>query len=126
MALTLRFHDTVLSVCKLAPDAAVPADILTKPFSAFLRVPKETTLICPVDAAPKNSTCETGWLALELVGPFDFALTGILTQVSVPLAAAGISIFALSTFDTDYVLIKADKREAAKAALMDAGHSFIR
>lgn len=126
MALTLRFHEGLISVCKLAPDAAVPAAVLNSPFSAFLRVPGETTLICPTHVVPENvKSVEADWIVLELMGPFDFSLTGILIQVSVPLAEASIPIYALSTFDTDYILIKADKREAAKKALTAAGHRFI-
>jgi uncharacterized protein len=111
-----------MSLCKLPPDAAAPADILAKPFTYFFRTHDEATLICPTALAPKNVKTESGFISIEFVGPFEFALTGILTQVANPLAAAGVSIIALSTFNTDYILIKADKREAAIAAIKQAGH----
>jgi len=114
-----------LSVCQMESAVVVPAEILVHHFTAFLRTADEVTLICPTELAPGNTKKEPGWIALELVGPFEFALTGILIQVAGPLAAVGIAIYALSTFNTDYVLIKADKREMAIEALQKAGHSFI-
>ena len=68
---------------------------------------------------------ERGWRALRLQGPFDFALTGILLSVLEPLAAAGIGIFAVSTFDTDYVLVKDDQLGTAVDALAGAGHRIL-
>ncbi len=124
MPLPLRIHDEELSVCQLAPDAAIPSAILTRPFTAFVRTRDETTLICPTAAAPKEAKTESGWIALEMIGQYDFALMGMLTQVIAPLEAVGVSILALSTFNTDYVLIKAEKRTAAIAALQMAGHTI--
>ncbi len=125
MPLTLRFHPEHLALCKLASTAPVPSDILAHPLTCFFRTRKEATLICPSALAPQDVESEPGWIALEFVGAFDFALTGILTQVATPLAEVGISIFALSSFTTDYVLIKSENRDAAIAALRQAGHSFI-
>jgi len=71
---------------------------------------------------PPNAKAEHGFVPFELVGPFEFSLTGILTQIANPLAAAGVSIVPLSTFNTDYVLIKADQRQKATEALHQAGH----
>jgi len=112
-------------VCKLAPSAPIPVDILTWEFTVFLRTPDEVTLICPTTIAPIAVKVESGWIALELVGPFDFGQTGILMQVAKPLAASGVAIYALSTFNTDYVLVKADKRTLAQEALQKTGHRFI-
>jgi len=66
---------------------------------------------------------EPGWRVLRVQGPLDFSLTGVLASLATPLAAAGVSIFAFSTFDTDYVLVRADALVAACAALTSAGHS---
>lgn len=83
----------------------------------------ELSLVCRSDSVPAGANkVEEGWRAFRFEGPFDFALTGILASVAVPLAQAGIGIFALSTFDTDYLLIKAVQLEAAITALRDAGH----
>lgn len=125
MPLKLRFHSENLSVCRIDPKAPVPAGILQNNFAVFLRTQGEATLICPSGLTPKGAETESGWIALELVGPFAFSQTGILTQVTQPLAEAGIPIFAFSTFSTDYVLIKIDKQDGAKAALEKAGHIFL-
>lgn len=68
---------------------------------------------------------DKGWQIIKIVGELDFSLIGILTQLANPLAENGISIFALSTYNTDYLLIKADKAEQAVAVLTEAGHQFI-
>lgn len=74
---------------------------------------------------PDEVHCERDWRCLMLQGPFPFELTGILLQVLKPLAAAGIGIFAISTFDTDYVLVKEHSLEAAKRALVKSGLLLI-
>jgi hypothetical protein len=65
---------------------------------------------------------EKDWRCLQVVGPLDFALTGILASLLIPLAEAGVSMFAISTFDTDYLLIKETTLEVAITALRNAGH----
>jgi len=82
----------------------------------------ELSLVCEEAHVPGNVRCQRGWRMFKLQGPFDFALTGILKAVLDPLAAAGIGIFALSTYDTDYVLVQAPRLDEALSALRDAGH----
>jgi hypothetical protein len=67
---------------------------------------------------------ETGWSCIQILGPLDFSLTGILADISSVLAKAEISIFAISTFDTDYILVKSEKLQAAKKALQQAEYRF--
>src|SRR5947208_1793846 len=111
MSLTLRFYSDALSICSLDPVGTAPADILAHSLTYFMRTADEATLICPTKLVPANVLkAEAGWIAIEFVGPFAFTETGILAQVANPLAAAGVAIIVLSTFGTDYVLIKADKR----------------
>lgn len=119
----LRFsvHPGSFAVLRLAPDAAVPAGLLVPPFHSVTRTPAETSVVCPEDVVPAGARAETGWALLALAGPFPFELTGVLASVLSPLAAAGVSIFALSTFDTDYVLVKAVRLADAVAALEAAG-----
>lgn len=125
MPLTLRFHNQLLTMCQLPIGAPVPVDILTRPMTAFFRTHDETTLLCSSALAPKNAKSESGFIAIELVGPFAFNATGILTQIANPLAAANIAIVPFSTFNTGYILIKTDRRQTAIEALKNAGHTII-
>jgi hypothetical protein len=83
------------------------------------------SVVCSESVVPKATIAERGWLALRLEGPFPFSLSGVLASFARPLAQARIGIFAISTFDTDYILIKKDDCEAAMAALETAGHENI-
>ena len=122
MSFHVRFHATALSICLLPQGSSAPVDILAHPFAAFFRTHDEITLVCPTALVPQNTKVEHGFIPFELVGSFEFGLTGILTQVANPLAAAGVSIVPLSTFNTDYVLIKANHQAKAAEALPQAGH----
>jgi uncharacterized protein len=125
MPLTLKVHaQEDLSICKLPLSAPVPTEVLSHHFTTFARSEDEATLICPTNLAPSDVQKESGWIRLELIGPFAFGLTGILTQIANPLAAAGVSITALATFNTDHVLIKAADLTTATTALLEAGHSI--
>ncbi|MBI5715962.1 MAG: ACT domain-containing protein, partial [Chloroflexi bacterium] len=87
------------------------------------RTTDELSITCPEADVPRDvAKCERGWRAFKLHGPFDFGLTGILASVLNPLAEAGVGIFALSTFDTDYVLVKEENVEKAIEALRKFGH----
>lgn len=113
------------AVLRLAPDEAVPAELLVPPFHSVTRTPAELSVVCPEGAVPDGARAETGWALLALAGPFPFEMTGVLASVLGPLATAGVSIFALSTFDTDYVLVKRERLEAAIDALTAAGHGCV-
>ena len=82
----------------------------------------ELSLVCEAAHVPDDVRCQRGWRMFKLQGPFDFALTGILKAVLDPLAAAGVGIFAISTFDTDYVLVQAHQFDIALRALRGHGH----
>ena len=110
-----------LAVCRLAveapfPDWARPVDLL-----AFIRTRDELTVVCVERLVPPETTAERGWRALQVQGPLDFALVGVLAAITAPLAEAGVSIFAISTYDTDYILVKEDALERAIQALGQAG-----
>jgi len=72
---------------------------------------------------PEGITAERGWRCLEVEGPLDFTLTGVISELTGPLAAAGIAVFVLSTYDTDYLLVKDECLSAATVALVRAGHA---
>ena len=85
----------------------------------------ELSLVCETDRAPVDTTArEDGWRALRVVGTLDFSLTGILSKLATVLADAGVGIFAVSTYDTDYILVKAESLDRAVAALKQAGYAF--
>ena len=83
----------------------------------------ERSLVCRQDLAPTGSRVERDWRALTVTGPLDFALVGVVADLTVPLARAGVSVFVLSTYDTDHVLVRAEALDLAVAALTAAGHS---
>jgi hypothetical protein len=99
---------------------------VTSPIWSLTRTSAELSVVCEEHLTPEGAQVETGWSAIVVAGPLDFALTGILASIAGPLADARISIFALSTYDTDYVLIKSDQCEAALVALEAAGHTVSR
>lgn len=127
--LTLRVMDGELSVAQLPDDAPWPSWLPTRGLTNVTRTADELSIVCatvdvPGDLRGRGDVAvEDGWRALMLVGPFEFHLTGILVAVLEPLAAAGVGIFAISTYDTDYVLVKAAQLDAAVAALRHAGHT---
>ena len=120
---TLLVHDAALAIARLGPGEAVPAWAWEGPLSAIVRTPAELSIVCPSSSVPAGVTVEGPWRALEVAGPLSFALTGVIHALSAPLAAAGISLFVVSTFDTDYLLVRAGDVEAACAALGGAGHT---
>ena len=112
-----------LAVCRLAADARFPAWALERGFFAVVRtLDHEISVVCSEDRVPHGAVVEPGWIALQLEGPFPFALTGVLASFLQPLAEAQVPIFAISTFDTDYVLIKREDVQQTVAALCAAGH----
>jgi hypothetical protein len=111
-----------LSICRLPPETPRPEWVPDEPFCAVTRTDEELSIVCPEVAVPAGIRCEPGWRALKVAGPLAFELTGVLAGLAVPLARAGIGIFALSTFDTDYVLVQAPDLDRAVEALHRAGH----
>ena len=112
-----------LAVCTLPPDAAIPA--LDTDFYSLTRTPDELSLVVPESLAPSDATIEPGWRCLQVQGPLPFNIVGVLAGLTAPLAAAGISIFSLSTYQTDYLLIQQDDIERACHTLSDAGYTII-
>ena len=113
------------AVCRLAADSEVPAWAFgVNQFTSITRTADELSIVCNEDGVPPEVKVERGWLCLKLRGPFPFSETGILTAFVNPLSNRGISIFTISTFDTDYVLIKEESWSNAQRALEEAGHKF--
>lgn len=122
--LTLAVLDNLYSVCRLAPEAGIPNWVPATGFGSVTRTAEELSVVCPSDAVPDNVEAERDFQILKIEGPLDFSLTGILLAVAGPLADAGISIFALSTFDTDYVLVRNKDLGNTLSVLEAAGHTI--
>lgn len=110
-----------LAVCRLEAGAPPPAWAVGGALWSITGSADELSVVCTEAAVPDGARREGGWRALKVAGPLDFALTGVLSAIAGPLAAAGVSIFAVSTFDTDYVLVKEERLGEAVAALRAAG-----
>lgn len=122
--LQLDLHEGELAVCRLGPDDHLPAWAAAPghPLHALTRTAEELSVVTSATAVPDEVTAERGWRALAVRGPLDFALTGVLARLAQPLADAGVPIFAISTHDTDWLLVPAGHLDAAIRALAAAGH----
>lgn len=120
----LRIIDTEFSVCKVEDYSEIE---LSQPFVFTGATDEEKSLVCPTALVPSNTTeREDGWKAFRIEGVLDFSLIGILSKISTLLAENGIGIFAISTFNTDYVLTKTKDFERAIKALESAGYEIER
>jgi hypothetical protein len=120
--LTLSLLPETLAVCRLDPDISIPAWALSGGFFSVTRTRDELSVVCLQRYVPKGVDCERGWRYLKVEGPLDFSLVGILACLTASLASAGISVFAISTYDTDYLLVKAGHITEAVQVLSAAGH----
>jgi hypothetical protein len=111
------------AVCRLAPDALIPEWVGTEPLLSLTRTADELSIVCPSDRIPPELKAEKGWICLQLAGPIPFSMTGILA--SFLDALKGVPIFAISTFDTDYILLKKEFAETSLDLLRDAGHELV-
>jgi hypothetical protein len=119
----LRVLPGALAIARLDPADPPPAWAAPDgAFHAVVRTADELSVVCPDDAVPGGVRAERGFRALQVAGPLDFGLTGVLAALAVPLAEAGVPIFAIATYDTDYVLVRAEHLGAAVDALRAAGH----
>jgi hypothetical protein len=110
-----------VAVCRLAANAAVPA-WARGALMSITRTTDELSIVCDDDAVPHDVQAERGWRALKLEGPIPFEMTGVAAALLKPLAEAHISIFLISTYDTDYLLLKAETFARAVDVLRAAGY----
>jgi hypothetical protein len=113
LKLTLSVIPDKLAICSLDIDSPVPSWASEEGFFSITRTDDELTVVCPELRVPAEIKSEKNWRAIKIRGPLDFSLTGILASIATPLAENGISIFAISTFQTDYVLLKEENLERA-------------
>jgi hypothetical protein len=113
------------AICKLGPTSAIPEWADGEGFVSISRTDEELSIVCRAERVPAEIHASAGWRCLQFVGPFAFDETGIALSVIRPLSESGIGIFLVSTFDTDYLLIRERDMEAARATLLRAGHSLV-
>ena len=114
------------AICRLEPGAAVPPWIAVGSFLSVTRTPAELSIVCEQETIPQDVRCERGWKCIAVEGPLPFSETGVLASLAAPLADAEVSISAISTFDTDYVLVQEVHLQRALETLEAAGHQVPR
>ena len=115
-----------IAIVRLSPEQEIPQWVWQdRSFLSLTCTTEELSIVCASSSVPTAVQREKDWVALKVQGPLDFSLTGILAGLAGPLAAHGIPIFAISTFDTDYLLVKERDLSRAKGALGQAGHTFV-
>ena len=110
------------AVCKLPPGSAVPAWVTAGDVFSVTRTVEELSVVCRQEMVPSGTQAEVGWRCLRVAGAMPFNLVGVLASLTAPMARAGVGVFAVSTFDTDYLLVKQADFPKAVAALRGAGH----
>ena len=121
--LVLSLMPGEFAVCRLPAGAPLPAWAgSSSQFYALIRTPDELSVVCAEQDVPDTIQAETGWSLLQVHGPLDFSLVGVLASLALPLAQTGVSIFALSTYETDYLLVRKADLSRAVQALVQAGH----
>jgi hypothetical protein len=109
----------------MEPDLPAPDGVTRAPFYSITRTADELSVICPESTVPPEAVVERGWRALKVEGPLEFSMAGVLADLTGPLAEASISVFALSTYDTDYLLIRNKDIASAVAVLRAGGHDVL-
>ena len=121
-----RLHLTkikeTMAICRMEPHEGVPAWVTESPFYTVTRTEDEISLVCPEQKVPRKIKSNRGWCCLKIQGPMALSETGILASLTGPLAKARISVFVISTFDTDYLLIKEKDLVRATGVLRQSGH----
>ena len=122
--LKLTILDGEYAVHRLSIEQDIPSNVLKGVFFSITKTDEELSIVCDAHLPVASEKRESGWSCIKVLGPLDFALTGILAKIAKVLAKAEISIFALSTYDTDYILVSSNKLDAAKKVLKDVGYIF--
>jgi hypothetical protein len=123
--LTLSLHEEQFALARLDPGDDFPEWALEGSFASVTRTVEEISILCPEGAVPTGVLHEGGWRCLGVVGDLDFSLAGVIASLAEPLAAAGVAILLVSTYDSDYLLVKEDRLEHASQALAEAGHTLL-
>lgn len=120
--LTMRLLEEKYGVSRLEKDQPIPSWCQKGEFYSTTKTSEELSIVCSVQYIPQNIKCERNWRILKVEGPLNFSLIGILASISTLLAKNSISIFALSTYDTDYILVKEKDVDNAITSLRNEGY----
>jgi len=118
----IQVLDGEFTVHRCGPSATVPPELTNRVFCWIARTDEELSIVCDSSIRIESEARSVGWSCLRVKGPLDLELTGILAGITNVLAAADVAIFSISTFNTDYVLVKAEHKDEALQALLDAGY----
>ena len=119
----LRTLPEPYAIVRLHPGAELPSWVDRGPFRSVTRTDNEVSVVCRDRDVPGGESAERGWRVLEVAGPLNFSLTGVVASLVVPLAEEDVPIFVVSTFETDYVMVRGGDLERAADALRGAGHT---
>ena len=122
LKLTLSILPETLVICQMDKDARIPDWLLASTFYSITKTAEELSVVCPQTNVPEGIKRDEGWRCLKVEGPLDFSAAGILASLTMPLAKEGISVFAMSTYNTDYLLVKERHLEKAVQILSQNEH----
>jgi hypothetical protein len=120
--LTFIILRETLAICRLDKDAPIPDWVFQGGLFSVTRTKDELSIVCPQINVPKGIVCNQGWSCLKIKGPLDLSSTGIISSIAKTLQQEGISFFSISTYDTDYIMVKEKDLEKAIFALTETGH----
>ena len=127
LKLKITLLDGLFAVCDLSSrgmfEALVKTSDAVPGFLSFTMIDDELSVVCREEETKDGAKCEKSWRCFKVQGPLDFALTGVIASIATPLANAGISMFPIATFNTDYFLVKQENVAAAIDTLTSAGHT---
>lgn len=123
--LTMRLLKDIYGVCRLDKNELIPEWAQKSDFFSITKTNEELSIVCSQEDIPIDIQCEKNWRVLKIEGPLDFSLIGILSSISTVLANNKISIFAISTYDTDYILVKSSDLDNAIESLLKEGYEVL-
>lgn len=124
--LKLSLLKDMYAICVYPHIASIPEWALMTSLCSITRTEKELTIVCPQGVVPAGNECDKNWRCFRIEGSFDFNQIGVISSLATPLAEGGISIFVVSTYDTDYILVKEEKVGHAITVLTNDGHLISR
>ncbi len=123
--LSMRILADRMAVCRFEPSAPLPDWIDQPGFYSITRTAEALSVVCSAERVPPGTESETGWRCFQLLGPFNFSEIGIIYSLTQPLAESGVSVFVISTFDTDYLMVKENNLAKAIDVLTAEGHRVM-